>query len=125
MDFASNRTKFSVSSFTYNFVFPGNHTPVYMPGLIEAGNASGFEAVAVHNDRHSYYLTIAEWARRLEAARETVVPKFGERVFRLFQGCNLWGCAQQFGNGRLESYRVVFQRSHARPSSEIGCYRPI
>jgi cyclopropane-fatty-acyl-phospholipid synthase len=125
MDFCSNRTKFSVSSFTYNYVFPGNHTPVYMPGLLEGGNASGFEPVAIHNDRHSYYLTLATWARRLEAARETLVPKFGERVFRLFQ-LYLWGCAQQLGNnGQLESYRVVFQRSHGRPSSEIGCYRPI
>jgi cyclopropane-fatty-acyl-phospholipid synthase len=125
MDFCSNRSKFSVSSFTYNYVFPGNHTPVYMPGLLAGGNASGFEPVAIHNDRHSYYLTLAEWARRLEAARETVVPKFGERVFRLFQ-LYLWGCAQQLGNnGQLESYRVVFQRSHGRPSSEIGCYRPI
>jgi len=125
MDFCSNRNKFSVSSFTYNYVFPGNHTPVYMPGLLEAGNATGFEPIAVHNDRHSYYLTLATWARRLEAARDTLIPKFGQRVFRLFQ-LYLWGCAHQLGcSGKLESYRVVFQRSWRRPSSEIGCYRPI
>ena len=125
MDFAANRNKFSVSSFTHQYVFPGNHTPVYLPGLTEAANATGFEPIALHNDRHSYYLTLRAWARNLEAARERLVPSVGEKVFRLFQ-LYLWGCAHQLGrNGALESYRVVFQRASGRPSSEIGCYRPI
>src|SRR6185436_9619160 len=74
MDFAANRNKFSVSSFTHRFVVEGNHTPVFLPGLLDAGNEAGFEPIALHNDRHSYYLTLQAWARNLEAARDQVVP---------------------------------------------------
>ena len=125
MDFAANRRKFSVSTFTHRHVFPGNHTPVFLPGLFRAAAASEFEPIALHNDRHSYYLTLQAWARNLEAARSTVVPLVGEQVYRLFR-LYLWGGAHQLQrSGSLESYRVVFQRARGRPSPEIGCYQPL
>ena len=120
MDFAANRKKFHVSSFTYRFVFPGSHTPVVLPDLLAAANRTRFEPVALHNDRHSYFLTLQHWARNLEAARDELVSTYGERTYRLFQ-LYLWGCAHQFQrDGELESYRVVFQQSHGAPSAEIG-----
>src|SRR5919202_4054040 len=125
MDFAASRRKFDVSTFTHNYVFPGNHTPVFLPGLFAAAAASEFEPVVLHNDRHSYYLTLQAWARNLEAAHEEVLPIVGDQVCRLFR-LYLWGCAHQLQrNGLLESYRVVFQRAHGRRSSELGCARPI
>lgn len=123
MDFAASRRKFSVSTFTHRFVFPGNHTPVFLPGLFDAAADSEFEPIAVHNDRHSYYLTLQAWARNLEAVHDTVVPAVSEEIYRLFR-LYLWGGAHQLKrDGSLESYRVVFQRARNRPSSEIGCYR--
>lgn len=120
MDFAANRKKFHVSSFTYRYVFPGSHTPVVVPDLLAAANRTRFEPIALHNDRHSYFLTLQSWARNLEAARDELVPKYGERTYRLFQ-LYLWGCAHQFQrDGELESYRVVFQKSHGAPSAGIG-----
>ena len=125
MDFAAGRAKYRVSSFTYRYVFEGNHTPVYLPGLFKAANENGFEPIALHNDRHSYYLTLQAWARNLEAARDDVLPMVGEQVYRLFR-LYLWGGAHLLQrDGRLESYRVVFQRASGRPSSEIGCYRAV
>jgi cyclopropane-fatty-acyl-phospholipid synthase len=125
MDFAADRKKFRISSFTARYVFEGNHTPVYLPGLLRAGIVSGFEPVALHNDRHSYYLTLRAWARNLEAARDTVTPMVGEEVYRLFR-LFLWSGAHGLQrDGRLESYRIVFQNAVGRPSSEIGCYQPI
>lgn len=125
MDFAAGRQKYRVSSFTYRYVFEGNHTPVYLPGLFKAANENGFEPIALHNDRHSYYLTLQAWARNLEAARDRVLPIVGEHVYRLFR-LYLWGGAHLLQrNGLLESYRVVFQRAAGRPSSEIGVYRPV
>jgi cyclopropane-fatty-acyl-phospholipid synthase len=120
MDFASNRRKFNVSSFTYRYIFPGSHTPVVMPDLWEAANRTPFETVAIHNDRHSYFLTLQQWARNLEAAHDELVRRYGKRTFRLFQ-LYLWGCAHQFlRDGQLESYRVVFQKANGGPSTEIG-----
>jgi len=120
MDFAANRRKFNVSSFTYRYIFPGSHTPVVMPGLLAAANRTSFEPVAVHNDRHSYFLTLQQWARNLEGAHAELARRYGERTYRLFQ-LYLWGCAHQFQrDGALESYRVVFQKAHGSPSSELG-----
>ena len=120
MDFASNRTKFNVSSFTYRYIFPGSHTPVVIPDLLAAANRTTFETVALHNDRHSYFLTLQAWGRNLEAQRDALVPKYGDRTYRLFQ-LYLWGCARQFQkDGELESYRIVFQNGHGAPSSQIG-----
>ena len=120
MDFASNRIKFNVSSFTYRYIFPGSHTPVVIPDLLAAANRTAFETVSLHNDRHSYFLTLQAWGRNLEARRDALIPKYGERTFRLFQ-LYLWGCARQFQkDGELESYRIVFQKGYGAPSAEIG-----
>jgi len=120
MDFASNRIKFNVSSFTYRYIFPGSHTPVVIPDLLAAANRTAFETVSLHNDRHSYFLTLQAWGRNLEAGRDALVPKYGERTFRLFQ-LYLWGCARQFQkDGELESYRIVFQKGYGAPSAQIG-----
>ena len=125
MDFAAGSRKFRVRSFTYRYVFEGNHTPVYLPGLYKAAIANGFEPIALHNDRHSYYLTLQAWARNLDAARDDILPLVGEKVYRLFR-LYLWGGAHRLQrDGSLESYRVVFQRASGRPSSEIGPYRPL
>jgi cyclopropane-fatty-acyl-phospholipid synthase len=120
MDFASNRRKFNVSSFTYRYVFPGSHTPVVMPDLLAAANGTPLETIAVHNDRHSYFLTLQQWARNLDAAHGELAQRYGERTYRLFQ-LYLWGCAHQFRrDGALESYRIVFQKAQGSPSTEIG-----
>jgi cyclopropane-fatty-acyl-phospholipid synthase len=120
MDFAANRRKFNVSSFTYRYVFPGSHTPVILPDLMAAANRTRFEPIALHNDRHSYFLTLRAWARNLEAAHDDLARRHGERTYRLFQ-LYLWASAHQFQrDGELESYRVVFQKSHGLPSAGIG-----
>ena len=120
MDFSAIRKKYASSSVAYRHVFPGNHSPVVLPELLAAANASTFEPIAVHNDRHSYFLTLSAWARNLEAARDRLIPEFGARTFRLFQ-LYLWATAHALGrDGSLESYRVVIQKSPGSPSAHIG-----
>jgi cyclopropane-fatty-acyl-phospholipid synthase len=93
-----------------------------VPDLMAAANRTTFEPIAVHNDRHSYFLTLRSWACNLEAAEQELVERFGVATFRLFQ-LYLWaGAHQMHRDGRLESYRMVFQRSHGQPSTEIGLY---
>lgn len=119
MDFAAGRKKFDVSAFTYRYVFPGDHTPVVLPELFAAANQTELEPVALHNDRHSYYLTLQAWARNLEAARRELAHRYGERVFRLFQ-IYLWAGAHLHRDGGLEAYRAVFQKGKNLPSADIG-----
>jgi cyclopropane-fatty-acyl-phospholipid synthase len=118
MDFVATRKKYSISTFTHQHVFQGDHTPVFMPGLIAASNDLPFEIIAIHNDRHSYFLTAKAWAQRLEAARQPLVQKFGEKPFRSFQ-LYLWSVANcLYRDGDLESYRVVLKNSMGMPSFE-------
>ena len=123
MDFAAGRKKFDVSAFTYRYVFPGDHTPVLLPELFAAANRTSLETVALHNDRHSYFLTLQAWARNLEAARRELVARHGERVFRLFQ-IYLWAGAHLHRDGGLEAYRAVFQKARGLPSAGIGVSAP-
>ena len=82
-----------------------------------------FEPVALHNDRHSYYLTLTAWARNLEGARRELCARYGERVFRLFQ-IYLWAGAHLHRDGGLEAYRAVFQKARGRPSAGLGVRAP-
>ncbi len=123
MDFAAGRKKFDVSAFTYRYVFPGDHTPVVLPELFAAANRTALEPVALHNDRHSYYLTLTAWARNLEGARRELCARYGERVFRLFQ-IYLWAGAHLHRDGGLEAYRAVFQKARGRPSAGLGVRTP-
>ncbi len=102
--------------------FLGNHTPVVVPDLMAAANKTTFESIAVHNDRHSYFLTRRSWACNLEVAEQELVERFGLATFRLFQ-LYLWASAHRMHrDGRLESYGMVSQRSYGQPSTEIGIH---
>lgn len=122
MDFSAVRRKYNVSTFTYRYVFEGKCSPVYMPELIAAANSGPYEIIAVHNDRHSYFLTLKAWASKLEANRDQLVRDFDEQTYRLFQ-LYLWSTAFALhSDGDLESYRVVLQKCHGRPSETIGLF---
>jgi cyclopropane-fatty-acyl-phospholipid synthase len=116
MDFVAMRKKYAISTFTHRHVFQGDHSPVVMPELIAATNQVPFEIIAIHNDRHSYFLTAKAWAERLDAARETLARKFGEKAVRSFQ-LYLWSVANcLYRDADLESYRVVLKKSIGLPS---------
>ncbi|WP_108663391.1 SAM-dependent methyltransferase [Acuticoccus kandeliae] len=120
MDFAANRRKYASSTFSHQHVFEGNHSLVHMPGLVAAVNQSDFEIVTIDNDRHSYFLTLRQWARNLEEATPKLLETFSAKTLRLFR-LYLWGTAQCMGpSGKIESYRVVVQKSARRPSAFIG-----
>ncbi len=125
MDFVATRKKFNVSTFTHQFVFEGNHSPVVMRDLWKAADKGPFEVIAIHNDRHSYFLTAKAWAQRLQDKRTALSEKFGENNVRLFE-LYLWSVANcLYRDGDLESYRVVFQKAFGSPSTGIGVYRAV
>jgi cyclopropane-fatty-acyl-phospholipid synthase len=117
MDFVATRKKYAISTFTHRHVFRGDHSPVVMHELIAATNQVPFEIIAVHNDRHSYFLTAKAWAERLDAAREKLARKFGEKPVKSFQ-LYLWAVANcLYRDADLESYRVVLKKSIGLPSA--------
>ncbi|MGH8800533.1 MAG: SAM-dependent methyltransferase [Casimicrobiaceae bacterium] len=116
MDFVATRKKRAISTFTHRHVFPGDHSPVVMHELIAATNRVPLEIIAIHNDRHSYFLTAKAWAERLDAARDKLSKSFGDKAVRSFQ-LYLWSVANcLYRDGDLESYRVVLKKSIGLPS---------
>ena len=67
------------------------------------------DVLEVYNDRHNYFLTCKAWAENLEKAREVIVRRWGDAMYRRFR-LYLWGSAYAFLNRSIEAYRVVLER---------------
>jgi len=80
--------------------------------FLTAAAKTQLDVLAVYNDRHSYYLTCKAWAENLEAARDEIVRRWGEALYRRFR-LYLWGSAYAFLNRGMEAYRVLLERPEA------------
>jgi len=112
LDACASRTKFPFHSFTYQYVFPGNATPLCLHDYLTEVEKTRFEILAVHNDRHSYELTTRRWAENLERQRDEIVERFGESWFRRFQ-LYLWGCVEVFSRDDVGAFRVILEKPTA------------
>jgi cyclopropane-fatty-acyl-phospholipid synthase len=108
LDALAMRTKHKVSTFLMRHIFPGNSRPVLLHQYLRHVAHSPFELLSVEDDRHNYHLTCAEWARRLDAARDEVVRRWGEPLYRRFR-LFLWGSAAGFSSGMVQAYRWVLR----------------
>jgi cyclopropane-fatty-acyl-phospholipid synthase len=102
------------STFMRRFIYPGKSMPLVLHDYLRHVAESPFELISVSDDRHNYYLTCAEWARRLDAAKDEVVRHWGEALYRRFR-LFLWGSAASFDLGLVQAYRwVLYLPAHAR-----------
>lgn len=116
LDASAFREKYAKPTFVSRYVFPGDHCYFCLHEFLAALAATPLEALAVHNDRHSYYLTCKAWAENLDAAREEIIQRWGEALYRRFR-LYLWGSAYAFLNRGMEAYRVVLERPLAARSA--------
>jgi len=84
MDFAADKQSFTTASFITKYVWPGKFRLVYMPQFIDAVGNSPFEVVAIHNDRHNYYLWSKGIMERWEQKKAEVVKQSNEELWRTF-----------------------------------------
>ena len=108
LDALAMRRKQRTSTFFKSYIYPGNSAPLLLHSYLKHVARSPFELLSVVDDRHNYFLTCREWARRLDAAREVIADKFGERIYRRFR-LFLWGSAAGFDTGLVQAYRWVLQ----------------
>ena len=109
LDASAFREKYSKPTFISRYIFPGDHSYFCLHEFLTAVAKTPLEVLAVHNDRHSYYLTCKAWAENLEAAREEIIRRWGEMLYRRFR-LYLWGSAYAFLSRGMDAYRVVLQR---------------
>lgn len=109
LDASATKEKFAMTPFTRKYTWPGHHTFLSLQDMLRELLFHGFEVVEVKRETRDYELTITEWARRFDAARETIIDRWGEEVygaFRLF----LWGGSHAFASNRLQAYHLVAER---------------
>jgi cyclopropane-fatty-acyl-phospholipid synthase len=109
LDASAFREKYSKPTFVSRYIFPGDHSYFCLHAFLTAVAKSPLEALVVHNDRHSYYLTCKAWAENLEAARDEIISRWGDTLYRRFR-LYLWGSAYAFLSRGMDAYRVVLQR---------------
>jgi cyclopropane-fatty-acyl-phospholipid synthase len=108
LDALAMRTKRNVSTFMTRYVYPGGSSPLLLHAYLRQVARSPFELLSVVDDRHNYYLTCREWALRLDAARDDIVRRWGEPLYRRFR-LFLWGSAAGFDTGLVQAYRWVLR----------------
>lgn len=109
LDASAFREKYSKPTFVSRYIFPGDHSYFCLHEFLSEAAKTPLEVLAIHNDRHSYYLTCKAWAENLDAAKEEIISRWGEMLYRRFR-LYLWGSAYAFLSRGMEAYRVVLQR---------------
>ncbi|MGA7966430.1 MAG: class I SAM-dependent methyltransferase [Gammaproteobacteria bacterium] len=109
LDASAFREKYSKPTFISRYVFPGDHAYFCLHEFLTAVARTPLEVLSVYNDRHNYFLTCKAWAEHLQAARDEIISRWGEMLYRRFR-LYLWGSAQAFFSRGLDAYRMVLQR---------------
>lgn len=109
LDASSYRETYSKPTFISRYVYPGNHRYFCLHEFLSQVAKTNLEVRSINNDRHSYYLTCREWAKNLDAAREEIARRWGEKVYRIFR-LYLWGAAYSFFDRGMDAFRVVLER---------------
>ena len=109
LDASAELRKHVKSSFITQHIYPGNHSFFALHDFLKSLTLMPFHLKGVWDDRHSYHLTFAHWARRFDSNRDFIIEKFGEADYRRFR-LYLWGSAHCFLRNRLQCYRVVLQK---------------
>jgi len=123
LDASASREKFDVSMFSRRYIWPGTHTFLCLQDLIKELLFYGMDLVEVKNESADYSLTMRHWAERLDAHRNEIIKRWGERHYRTFR-LYLWGGTRSFVHGFLQAYHVVAQR-RLDPGTRPGLIRRI
>lgn len=108
LDALAMRRKHGISTFMKRYIYPGNSAPLLLHQYLRHVARSPFELISVEDDRHNYYLTCREWAKRLDERRDEIVARWGEPLYRRFR-LFLWGSAAGFDTGLVQAYRWVLK----------------
>ena len=121
LDASATLEKYKVSNFVRRYIYPGTHTYLCLPDLLQEFLMHGFKVEEVVDETHEYALTLGHWAARFEANRQTIVERWGEAVFRAFR-LYLWGGSHAMHNHQLQAYHVVAQRTE-NPGIQPGFFK--
>jgi cyclopropane-fatty-acyl-phospholipid synthase len=111
LDASASRTKYAMGAITRRNLWTGTCAYLSLHDLIAELNYQGMGILEVKNESRDYELTMMHWSQRFEAARDFIVGRWGERIYRMFL-LYLWGGSGCFRNDDLQAYRVLIRRGH-------------
>ncbi len=112
-DFCAQRARFQVGAFLQKYLWPGPVAYVDLARLVRVLTRAGFNVHEVGDDTLSYAYTVRDWARALEAHRDSLAARFGEesvRAFLLF----FWASYHFLTTNRTQAYHLVAGREPRR-----------
>ena len=109
LDASAFREKYSKPTYISRYIFPGDHSYFCLHAFLTAVAKTPLELLTVHNDRYNYYLTCKAWAENLESARDEIIKRWGDMLYRRFR-LYLWGSAYAFLSRGMDAYRVVLEQ---------------
>lgn len=109
LDASAFRDKYVKPTFVTRHIFPADHSFFCLHDFLAALARTPMDMLAAYNDRHSYFLTCKAWAENLDAARDDIIERWGEPLYRRFR-LYLWGSAHAFLNRGMDAYRLVLER---------------
>ncbi|KAF9891317.1 hypothetical protein FE257_004172 [Aspergillus nanangensis] len=110
--------KYAVSAFTREYIWRGTHTYMALPDVTAEMLYHGFEILDVTRETRDYELTMLEWAKRLDLAKDDIIAGWGEETYRAFR-LFLWGGTHAFRTNSLQAYHLIAERTSSpgpRPS---------
>ncbi|KAJ5464992.1 uncharacterized protein N7458_000678 [Penicillium daleae] len=90
LDVSAAVTKFAVSSWARQYIWSGTHSFITVQDVMAEFLYHGFEVIEVVHETKDYELTMLEWTKRLDAAKDEVIAGWGEETYRVFR-LVLWG----------------------------------
>lgn len=121
LDGSAAVTRFAASSWTRDYIWRGTHTFMTVQDVMAEFLYHGFEVIEVVRETKDYELTMLEWARRLDAAKEEVIAGWGEETYRIFR-LFLWGGTHAFKTNTLQAYLMVAEKTDS-PGPHPSTYR--
>lgn len=113
LDASATRVKYRMSAALRRTVWTSTATYLSLHDLMTELNYGGLDVLELQNESRDYEITMLHWARRFERARDFIVERWGDRVYRTFQ-LYLWGGHHCFRWGTLQAYRMLIRRPEVR-----------
>jgi cyclopropane-fatty-acyl-phospholipid synthase len=114
LDGSSAVRKYNLSSTTVKHIFPGNHSPWVIHDFMKYLSSTQLHIQEMFDDRHSYFLTLRNWALNWESNKHSIIERFGDYAYRRFR-LYFWGTAAQFLSHHFGCYRMVLASRDAWP----------
>jgi len=124
LDGSASRFKYDMNPVAKKYIWPTTTAYMSTHDLIAELNYQGMDLLELKNESFDYELTMLHWSRRFEAAKDFIVGRWGEKLYRMFR-IYLWSGHLGFRDDRLQAYRLLIRRGTHGPGPRPGLLRRI